>query len=162
MSQNPVRPVAAGAPSHHAHLVAVYEADVNQVINAGHNVVIALAEIIAADLHLELLAVIGRTAVIRQQADVTCARVYVRVVAGSRVEVERRSSGGAAVNLDDQRIAFASLVIDRLTSTPPTILPSDDFHSISSVSPSAMFLICGFESVICFHVARLLIWLSGA
>jgi hypothetical protein len=56
--------MSAGAPSHRAHLVAVYEADVDQVVNSGHDVLVTLAEIIAVDFHLELLAVIGRASVI--------------------------------------------------------------------------------------------------
>ena len=105
-----------GAPAEHAHLRAVDDALRNQVVDARHDVFVALLEIIADDVRLVLLAVIGRAAIVRQQHRVPRTRVSLRAV--SAVEAEHVGRCRAAMDGDDQRIPSARLVTNRLDENP--------------------------------------------
>ncbi len=71
----------------------------------------------------------------------------------------KRNSVGAsrpAVNLDDQRIAFAALVADRFDEDAARPFPVARISmQNSSFSPSAKLLTCGLASVRLFPAARL-------
>ena len=98
--------MAAGAPAEHSHLRAVDNSLRDQVIDTGHDVFVALLEIVADDVGLVHLTVVGGPAVIRQQHRVTGTRISLRTI--SAVEAEHVGGGRSAVYRHDQRIAIAS------------------------------------------------------
>src|ERR1041384_3345072 len=104
--------MAACTPAHRAHLVAVDDSLGYQIVDAGHNIVIAESKIISRNFHSVLLAVVRRASIVRKKTRVARSGVDVRVVAIARVKVQQIGARWTAVNLDDQRISLALLVAD--------------------------------------------------
>ena len=107
---------------------------------------------------LMLDAVVGRAAVVRPQHDVAGAGVDLRAVAA--VEAEDVGRGRAAVDGDDQRIALAGAIADRLHEH------AADHRAVLRL-PGDLFLLrrarsrapAGSASVSCRHDVRVLaIW----
>src|SRR5262249_16044067 len=67
MGKDPVGPVPPGTPSHHTHLVLIDHSRLDQVIDAGHYVIVTQGEVFTGYFHLELLAVVRRSPVVGQQ-----------------------------------------------------------------------------------------------
>src|SRR2546427_460212 len=109
--QGPIRPVAARAPAHHAELGRVGHAARDQRITAGHDVVEALAEIIAGNLHAKFLAIIIGAAVIGLENSIAAAGEDVHVRAVAAGEAIHVSAGRTAVKLNNQGIAFPFLIV---------------------------------------------------
>jgi len=78
--KNPVRPVPAGAPSERTHPRGVDDALRDQVIDPGHDVVVAEREVVADDVRLVRFAVVRRPAIVRTQHGVPLARVHLCAV----------------------------------------------------------------------------------
>jgi hypothetical protein len=78
--------VAARAPAERAHLVGVDDPLGDQMVDTGNDVVIAGRKVVTDDVVLELLSVVGRTAVVGTQYDVAGAGIDLRVVAAVEAE----------------------------------------------------------------------------
>ena len=97
--ENPVRPVTAGAPAEHAHLGAIDDSLGDQVVDARHDVFVALLEIVADDVGFVLFAVVGRAAVVWHQHSVAGAGVSLRAI--TAIEAEHIGSCRSAKNESD-------------------------------------------------------------
>src|SRR5216684_4984202 len=106
--------MAAGAPAHHAELRWIGDAAGDERVHAGDDVVVALAEVIASDLHAELLAVVARAAIVGLENGVAARSKNVNVAAPVAGEAILFSAGRAAMNLNDQRIALPFFIAERI------------------------------------------------
>ena len=86
VGQDPVGPVATGAPSERAHAVAVHDALGDEVVDAGHDVVEAQGEVVADDVGAVGVAVVGGAPVVGLEHGVPGAGVDLGAV--SAVEAE--------------------------------------------------------------------------
>ena len=153
--QGPIRPVAARAPAHHAELGRVGHAARDQRINAGHDVVEALAEIIAGNLHAKFLAIIIGAAVIGLEDSIAAAGKDVHVGAVAAGEAIHVSASRTAVKLDNQGIAFPFLIVRGISQDAFDHLPVGAFpvHGFVLSELQAFYLGIGTRDA---HPARAL------
>src|SRR5205823_12901294 len=114
-------PVTAGAPAEHAHLRAIDNSLGDQVVDARHDVFVALLEITADDVGFVLFAVVGRPPVVGHQYRVARTGVSLRAVAA--IEAEHIGGCRSAVDGDDQWIAMPLLISDWLDQNSTDGLP---------------------------------------
>src|SRR5712692_5976984 len=106
--------MAAGAPAHHAELRWIGDAARDERVHAGDDVVVALAEVVAGDLHAELLAVVAGAAIVGLENSVAARGKNVDVAAPVAGEAILFSAGRTAMNLNNQRIALPFFVAERI------------------------------------------------
>src|SRR2546426_6986231 len=106
--------MAAGAPAHHAELRRIGDAAGDERVHAGEDVVVALAEVVAGDLHAEFLAVVARAAIVGLESGVAAGGKNVDVAAPVAGEAILFSAGRTAMNLNNQRIALPFFVAERI------------------------------------------------
>src|SRR5260370_8232680 len=106
--------MAAGAPANQAELRRIGDAARDERVHAGDDVVVALAEVVAGDLHAELLAVVARAAIVGLENGVAARGKNVDVTAPVAGEAILFSAGRTAMNLNDQRITLPFFVAERI------------------------------------------------
>src|SRR5260370_8953026 len=106
--------MAAGAPANQAELRRIGDAARDERVHAGDDVVVALAEVVAGDLHAELLAVVAGAAIVGLENGVAARGKNVDVTAPVAGEAILFSAGRTAMNLNDQRITLPFFVAERI------------------------------------------------
>ena len=109
--------VAAAAPAHLGHPVAVHDPEFDQVVHAGHHVEVRLAVIVAHHVAEDLVAVTGAPPVVGLEHRPAARGQHLHVAAPAP-ETELVGGRRPAVGLDDERIALPLLVVERVIEEP--------------------------------------------
>src|SRR5262245_31377935 len=107
--------MSARAPAHHREPIGIDDATLNQCVDAGHHIEMHLPEIATHNVAEERIAVAGAPTVIRPEDNIAARRKHGDVVDDhTRTVAELVGLGGTTVQLNDQRIARAWLVPERI------------------------------------------------
>ncbi len=136
--------VAASAPAHLPHAIAIHESLFDQVVDARHHIEVRIREVVADHVAQELIAVAGAAAVVGLQDHVTHRGQDLNVVP-KRPESEPVRRRRTAVCLHDERVTLPLLVIQRVVEQP---LDGD------AIGPRPLHGFLARQSIRCFQVVK--------